>query len=541
MVDDDAEMAGTLGGHTITIRSSDLADLMPDPPVDGAAAGDLTDTLLRTAMWSDGLVQQAGIPVIDVPFVSIGGGIGSFAMVDVLRIAGVPSSSIKVLTNLDGPYQTYEYLTRVSQIPRGEVLRSDSAGCPDNIWAFPGYAYRAAWKEKTFAPIWSVLVEPVFTDYWTPKAAQAFDAMDKESARIGYTAMLAKGQVRMIRKRDGGGYFVILTPPPGTSATKRVAYRARFVHVAVGYPGLRFLPDLQEYRQKYQDYARVVNAYEPHENVYEALKSTPSRVMVRGGGIVASRILQRLMEDRWNEGAKTHIVHLFRTYVEGTDDRGGQFWRRRGGNGWAYQGFNWPKGAWGGQLKVAFETKEGDERRALYQKLGGTHTPRRKLWQQQMARARGEGWYEHLQGEVKEVHRASNGQVVSVVASKNGQTQEVVCDYVIDATGLEGQLRDHRLLADLLDFGGAGTNPMGRLDVERTFEIRGTRSGTGRVYASGSITLGGYYAGVDSFLGLQYAALQIADDLSSQGFSPRIGLGRSMSQWWRWARNRSPS
>jgi hypothetical protein len=79
---------------------------------------------------------------------------------------------------------------------------------------------------------------------------------------------------------------------------------------------------------------------------------------------------------------------------------------------------------------------------------------------------------------------------------------------------------------------------MGRLDVERSFELRGTRSGTGRLYASGSMTLGGYYAGVDSFLGLQYAALQICDDLASTGWCRRLGVGRSTAQWLRWARNK---
>ena len=93
---------------------------------------------------------------------------------------------------------------------------------------------------------------------------------------------------------------------------------------------------------------------------------------------------------------------------------------------------------------------------------------------------------------------------------------------------------------DGLEHGGAGRNPNNRLDVDRTFEVRGTRSGEGRLYASGAMTLGGYYAGVDSFLGLQYAALQIVDDLAAQGFCRKIGVGRSISQWWRWARNVAP-
>ena len=94
------------------------------------------------------------------------------------------------------------------------------------------------------------------------------------------------------------------------------------------------------------------------------------------------------------------------------------------------------------------------------------------------------------------------------------------------------------MLADLLDHGGAARNPLGRLDVERTFEVRGTRSDSGRMYTSGSMALGGYYMGVDSFLGLQFAALAITDDLARQGFCHRIGVGRSLRQWWRWMRHR---
>ena len=53
---------------------------------------------------------------------------------DYLRIAGVPAHDMKVLTPLDFPWQSYQYLTRVSQIPQGERLRCDSASNPDNIW-----------------------------------------------------------------------------------------------------------------------------------------------------------------------------------------------------------------------------------------------------------------------------------------------------------------------------------------------------------------------------------------------------------------------
>ena len=99
--------------------------------------------------------------------------------------------------------------------------------------------------------------------------------MEREENRIRYDEMLVKGLVRIVRRRYGGGYFTILTPPEGVSGTKRVAFRSQYVHLAVGYPGLKFLPELQRYRTEHNDYHHIVNAYEAHEHVYERLMQQP--------------------------------------------------------------------------------------------------------------------------------------------------------------------------------------------------------------------------------------------------------------------------
>ncbi|WP_018502048.1 FAD/NAD(P)-binding protein [Parafrankia discariae] len=530
-----------LDGPTTLLGSAAAPQAPPAPARTGGdeARGDLTPHLIGTSVWTDRMLADAGIPVHDTPLVTVGGGIGSFVLVDYLRIAGVPTSAIRVLSNIDTPWQTYRYLTRVSQIPDHERIRSDSSSTPDNIWAFPSYAVREAFAARDLRgfvkPLWHVATEPLLSDYFTPRIRMVFDGLAREAARISYPEMLVSGQVRMVRRRAGGGYLTVLTPPAGRSATKRVAYRSRYVHLGVGYPGLKFLPDLQEYRSRYGDVRRVVNAYEPHEHVYDELIRHPATVVVRGAGIVASRILDRLITDRDRHGARTHIVHLFRTYVRGSHGPS-VFMRRRGGDGWAYQGFNYPKSVWGGQLKARMRTLEGDERRALYDTIGGTNTPRRRRWQAQLARGRHEGWYVTRVGEVQRLTPGPDGTVVTRVRTADGML-EVPAAYVIDATGLVADIREHRVLADLLDHSGAGHNPLGRLDVERTFEVRGTRNGPGRLYASGAATLGGYFPGVDTFLGLQIAAQEICDDLAAEGFVPRIGVARSVSQWMRWMRN----
>ena len=158
-----------------------------------------------------------------------------------------------------------------------------------------------------------------------------------------------------------------------------------------------------------------------------------------------------------------------------------------------------------------------------------------------MAAGRREGWYRSLQGTVSGMSFAPDGRIISSIRtggpSTAAQQFDVAADFVVDCTGLEADIAEHRVLADLLEHSGAGRNPKGRLDVERTFELRGTASAPGALYASGSPTLGGYFPGVDTFLGLQVAAQEIADDLARRGFGKRIGPVRSVRQWLKWARN----
>ncbi len=509
-------------------------------PAPGAGGGgDLTDHLINTSTWTDADLANAGIPVQDTAIVSIGGGLGSLALVDFLRSAGMSTDRIRVLGDNTVPSATYEYLATNSQIPRHERLRSDAGSVMDNIWGFPSYALREARNDKSLKAVWQVATEPILAEYFTPRAGQVYESVERETARIGWSEMLRLGYARMVRKRAGGGYFVVQTPEPRGTGPKRVAYRTNFVHIAIGYPGVAFLPDLQEYRERTGDHSRVVNSYEPHDHVYQECRRRPCTVLVRGSGIVGSRILQRLIDDI-DAGAQTRIVHLFRNYVDGPQGDKATF-KRAGANGFAYQAFNFPKAAWGGQLRYTLENLEGDARGDFIDQMGGTNTAPRQQWKDQIERGRQQGFYSQAIGSVESVDPSPNGDgITTTIRSKAGDIHTIDAQFIIDGTGLLARLDDHRLMADLLTHSGAGKNPKGRLDVERHFEIRGTANGEGRMYASGSMTLGGYYAGVDSFLGLQYAALRIADDMAAQGLCKKIGSFRSMSQWWKWMRNKTP-
>jgi hypothetical protein len=489
--------------------------------------------LLRHEAWDDELIAHAGVPIVDSYFVSVGGGLASFAVVDFLRVAGLTTAEIRVLSNLPAPQETFAALLASVRLRPEDRIRSDSMSRIDNIWGFPGYALSEALAERTPVPLWRVLTEPLLCEFFTPRLRTVIAGLERESARIGWAEMLDRCWAHVVRRRTGGGYFVL-----ARRADETVVHRCQHVHLALGYPGPRLLPDLVTYRAACDDPGRMVNGYEPHDHVYEQLMRSPGTVVLRGSGIAASGILAQLIDDRDERGARTEIVHLFRTYVD--RPRGPLWFRRPGRHGFAYQPFNYPKAAWGGQLRQRMLDLSGEERARLVASMGGTTTAWRRRWQRQLARGRREGWYRAEAGVVTDVRSSHDGRLAVTVCRDDGAEARVDADFLIDATGMVDDIRQHALIADLLECACASTNAAGRLDVETTFEVRGGRSGAGRIYASGAATLGGALAPVDSISGHMLAAMEICDDLADQGACEFPGPVRSVSQWWRWVRNREP-
>jgi hypothetical protein len=497
----------------------------------------LPERLVDESTWSDRQLAGERVAGVDVPFVTVGGGFGSLAMVQVLRLAGVPASDIAILSTIDRPYQTFERLAESSQLDPDDILRSASDATIDNIWGFLGYAVRQAFRERDPRPMWKVATEPVLSEYFNPRLRDVCDSAGSEAGRLGWTEMLRKGRATLIRRRAGGGYFVVHAAAFPTVPGQPEVYRCRHVHIAVGYPSPRRLPETPAYRHQVRDAPRIVHAYDPHDHVYERLRHAQGTVVVRGSGITASRILQRLFDDREDSEAGARILHVFRTYASGPT--GPRTFRRDGGRGFSYQPFNFPKAAFGGQLKERAERLDGPARLSLIASMGGTSTARRRLWTGQIEEGLRHGWYRQYAGEVASI-RETDGRLQIALRRSDGTVLDLAADFMVDATGLEGDLEKHPLLADLTSHLGARRNFAGRLEVEPTFEVHGTRQDPGRLYASGAMAYGGCYGPVDSFLGLQYAALTICDDLAMLGFCRRVGVRRSVQQWWRWMRHRRP-
>ena len=492
-------------------------------------------------------IHATGLPVEEVEYATIGGGLGSFIWVDLLRIGGVSTEQVRVLGMEQQPYGRYQQLCLNAQIVPQERLRSPADACPDNIWGFPNYATLEATRgiakgklRSSLGYLWQVFAEPTLAATYTPKSGDVIAAIDREAARISWRKMIRTAHVQAIRKTTDGRYAIVYTCQQPTDYACTIA---RYVHIATGYPALQFLPDLQAYRDRTQDFKTVVNAYEPHEHIYESLATSGGTVLLRGTGIVAARILQKLYTLRRDrDRVEIKVIQLLRSAkIEGNKYGLAE---RKVEHNYEFQPFNWPKSAWGGQYKAILETATPEQRQHLLADWGGVTTMNRPDWRKIITGGINKGWYQIFYGEVQQVapHPTHGGTITTVRESGVKGDMQLESDFIIDATAVDAPIMASPLLQDLVQQYNLPINQLGRLTVTADFELAAMANQSGKVYASGAITLGNYYAPVDSFLGLQYAAFEITQDLLSRNakqLQPLV-LSRSLFQWWKWLNNRSP-
>jgi pSer/pThr/pTyr-binding forkhead associated (FHA) protein len=492
-------------------------------------------------------IHATGLPVEEVEYASIGGGLGSFVWVDLLRVGGVSAENIRVVGIDSKPSARYEQLCLNAQIYPQDRLRSPSDACPDNLWGFPSYATLETMEDlakgklrSALSHLWQVFAEPNLATTYTPKSGAVIAAIDREAARISWSKMCQSGEVRSIRQTTDGRYVIIYTQAQTNNFACKIV---RYLHLATGYPALQFLPDLKEYRDRTQDFKTVVNAYEPHEHIYEYLAKNGGTVLLRGTGIVAARILSKIYTIRRNsDGVNIRVIQLLRSpKIEG--NKYGLADRKVEHN-YEFQQFNWPKACWGGEHKFTLETATLDQRQHLLADWGGVTTMNRADWHKIITGGMSKGWYEIVYGEVQRVSPdGTQGGTITTVSEPGAKGEiELKADFIIDGTAVDAPIVESPLLADLVKHYHLSLNQLGRLNVSADFELTEMANLSGRIYACGAITLGNYYAPVDSFLGLQYAAFANIRNLLEQQtttLKPLILL-RSFRQWWKWLNNRSP-
>ncbi len=499
----------------------------------------------------------------ETSYMAIGGGIGSFCWVDHLRVFGVPANAIRVI-GLAGdkrPYAKWGRLCKVSQIPDHERIRSNSISAPDNIWGFPGYASRETVRELKRGNIGGlkyvlqVFGEPNLTESYTPRTVDVYRSFDRETRRIGWEGMWLYGQVVGIRKTDDERFAIAYRVPsefaPDLAPEQRERiYIARYIQISTGYPASNFLPDLQKFRSENPEHRDiVVNAYEEHEDVYRQLEAKGGTVLIRGRGIVASRVIQRVFEAR-EKNKDIRLLHLMRTPIA----RGHKYdlATRVVRNDVEQQPFNWPKACWGGTLRARLETASPEERAKLMRDWGGTTTADRDDWNRMIEAGTREGWYKVFYGNVSAMSE-KGGRIVTRLESTDRYLENVdlTADFIVDCTGLVARVDETPILKDVIatydlprnNAAGEGAElRLAGLTVTNSFEIAGLQNGRARAWAAGVVTASGPYAAVDSFLGLQFAALRSVDHLGALGAPgvSRFGPLRSISQWLKWCAGSSP-
>ncbi|MCB0212494.1 MAG: hypothetical protein KDJ52_24335 [Anaerolineae bacterium] len=491
-------------------------------------------------------LKQSSLPLEETTYLTIGGGIGSFIWVDHLLVHGADPTAIVALGLESKPYARFRRLCRNSQIFDHDRLRSDSSGTPDNIWGWPGYAVREMGRDLRRGRAlhaahlaWQIFSEPVLHHPFTPQAGDVYASFDREARRIGWPAIRRLGLVHALRTTNDGRYVVAYTPATAFKRGCRLLI-ARYVHLAMGYPGVRVLPELHRYRQASNYRRHFVNAYERHDHVYRLLSQTGGTVLVRGRGITASRIIQRLHQTR-ARNPNIHILHLMRSPKPHGPHYG--YARRPTRHHVDYQPYNFPKACFGGDLRRVMEQADDQQRAEFIGLWGGITTAKRTEWQHIITTGLKEGWYHVRMGRLMSVEPTDNRLTV-VIRSEAAWAEETTlqADFIIDATGLEIAPEGNSLLHDLLRCYRLQKNRVGQIAVTDTFEIAGLRNRIGRVYSGGIMTLGGPFAPVDSFTGLQYAAQKSVESLLAQKAPGlhRLGPLRSLEQWSRWAAGVTP-
>ncbi len=507
-------------------------------------------------------LQASGKLAAEVNFVAVGGGIGSFCWADHLRIYGVPANDIRVIGVADDkrPYAKWGRLCRNSQIPDTERIRSNSISAPDNIWGFPGYASREMVRDLLqgrlagLKHVLQVFGEPALTESYTPRTIDVYRSFDVEAKRIGWDDMWIYGQVVGLRKTDDERYVIAYRIPsshaPDTTPDQRERFIvARYAQLATGYPASNFLPDLQVFRQSHPNSTAVVNAYEPHDEIYRVLEQKGGTILIRGRGIVASRVIQRVWEAR-DKNKDIRLLHLVRSQIGAGHKY--DLSRRALRNDVEQQPFNWPKSCWGGTLRDRLERASPEERPKLLASWGGTTTADRDDWNKIIEEGTKDGWYKIFYGKVASIADKGGKMVTRLESSdRHHENVDLAADFIVDCTGLVARVDETPLLADLIKTydlprnkaaGDGAELRLAGLAVNTAFEVTGLQNGRGHVWAAGVVTANGPYAAVDSFLGLQYAALRSADHLSLLGAQhvSRFGPLRSSTQWVKWCLGRAP-
>ncbi len=408
----------------------------------------LLQAFLQKPLLSLDELRNSGFGLEEKMFVSLGGGIGSFCWVNSLRVHAVAPTKIAVIAQHHRPYQQFKSYCEHSGLTPQDRLRSDSGARPDNLWGFPGYAVSEflanlqAGKWLAAAKIaGQIFAEPFGCDFYTPTAGRVYASIDREMARMGWASMLRQGTALFLRKLDDGRLAIFYQEP-----TNHICVIiANFVHLALGHTlrrpdYLRALTtnmptDMPIEMAIKMTTNQVLSGYELEEDFFNTVAETGASVVVVGRGIVAARIIERLLPKE-PLLARHKIISLLRTpLTERPDSRNLQ---QAALGAWRLQPFNWPRSTFGGPLMETLQQAPPNERRQLARAWSAATTSPRKAWLRDLKKAQAVNFYRSVYGQIARVEQ-ENGRLTLVItphSKDEGETLTLQADYLVDCSGL---------------------------------------------------------------------------------------------------------
>lgn len=192
-------------------------------------------------LWA---LRRSGLPIDEIDYLTIGGALGSLAWVEGLYGAGVRPGRIAALGLDPKPYGRYERMFCSGQLA-GPSLRPQPA--PPRL----RLPLRRSWRDLVAGEasdaaslareLFGAQVAPGAPN---PRAAALFAEVERTAARLGWSQIWRYGRVKALRKTSDGRYVVAYTGDEQGATGRHRLLVARFVQLAVGFPGLRPLPDL---------------------------------------------------------------------------------------------------------------------------------------------------------------------------------------------------------------------------------------------------------------------------------------------------------
>jgi len=481
-------------------------------------------------------LKNSGIALEKKMFVSLGGGIGSFCWVDSLRIHAVAAADIAVIAHHGRPYQQFKQYCDRSGLSPQDRLRSDSGARPDNFWGFPGYAVDEWWDNLRHGQwhaagkvAWQIFTEPLLADFYTPTAGRLYASIEREMQRIDWESMVRPGSALFIRQLNDDGYAIFYRTP---GRQVRIML-AKIVHLALGHTvkQANYLPT------KAPD--QVLSGYNLQADFFRCVEETQASVMVVGRGIVAARIIERLLPKAAQQPERA-IISLFRSPLGETADS--RQIEQASFAGWRLQPFNWPRSTFGGPLMETLQSVPPTARRQLAKTWSAASTPPRTQWLRELQKAAVARRYRTLYGQIAHIEQQGARLAIQITPSPPATSDAVTiqADYLVDCSGFDDQVAHHFIYTDLMTTYQLPTTPAGSLQVNAYFEIETLSSNAGKIIVSGSGAAGNHYGPVDSFLGHQYAAVKTIESLSTLPWTKLrpLNLVRSLRGWLQWILNR---